>query len=269
MKARVTGHFGEWLQGRFGPDGEVALVTLPCPVLGVEVRVEDGPLGFDTDVPVMGQDGLVRFLEALGVPARGRFALRTEMIPGAGAGASTATLVALARAILGPQATEERMAAACLTCEGASDPLMLACPERHLWASRRAQVLQSTGRLPEAEIVGGLWGDPQRTDPTDVDFPDITDLFSDWVAAVEAGDLAAMAALASTSARRTTERRGPAGDPSAQIAERLGALGVARAHTGSARAMIFAPGAASERAETVLRDAGYARVIRFRTGGAG
>ena len=28
----VAGHFGEWLQGRLGPDGPVALVTLPCPV---------------------------------------------------------------------------------------------------------------------------------------------------------------------------------------------------------------------------------------------
>ena len=31
--ARVAGHFGEFLQGRLGAEGPVALVTLPCPAL--------------------------------------------------------------------------------------------------------------------------------------------------------------------------------------------------------------------------------------------
>jgi len=30
---RISGHFGELLQGRLGPQGPVALITLPCPVL--------------------------------------------------------------------------------------------------------------------------------------------------------------------------------------------------------------------------------------------
>ena len=35
---RVAGHFGELLQGRLGPSGPVALVSLPCPALWVEAR---------------------------------------------------------------------------------------------------------------------------------------------------------------------------------------------------------------------------------------
>ena len=39
---RVAGHFGELLQGRIGRDGPVALVTLPCPVLGVTASLAAG-----------------------------------------------------------------------------------------------------------------------------------------------------------------------------------------------------------------------------------
>lgn len=267
MKARVTGHFGEWLQGRMGPDGAVALVTLTCPVLGVEVDIADGALDIVSDVPVLDTARLIRFLEALGVPVRGRFTLRTGMIPGAGAGASTAVLVAIARAVLGPEAKPGRVAAACLAAEGASDPLMLAHPDRAIWASRQAKALITTGPLPKAEIVGGFWGDPLRTDPGDADFPDISDLIDAWQTAVRGGDLAKMARLSARSARRTTGRRGPVGDPVEQVAHDLGALGFARAHTGSARAVIFAPGAVPRQAGAVASEAGLTGVIRFRTGG--
>lgn len=36
-RAEVRGHFGELRQGRVGPQGQVALITLPCPVLGCTV----------------------------------------------------------------------------------------------------------------------------------------------------------------------------------------------------------------------------------------
>ncbi len=29
----IAGHLGEFVQGRLGPDGPVALLTLPCPAL--------------------------------------------------------------------------------------------------------------------------------------------------------------------------------------------------------------------------------------------
>ena len=41
VSVRVPGHFGELLQGRIGSDGPVALVTLPCPALGVTAPVQN------------------------------------------------------------------------------------------------------------------------------------------------------------------------------------------------------------------------------------
>ncbi|TMV63484.1 propanediol utilization protein, partial [Thioclava sp. BHET1] len=41
-EGRATGHFGELLQGRLGPDGPLALVTLPCPPLAARVTRDPG-----------------------------------------------------------------------------------------------------------------------------------------------------------------------------------------------------------------------------------
>ena len=102
-----------------------------------------------------------------------------------------------------------------------------------------------------------------RTNPADMDFPDVADLVERW----EGADLARRAELATQSAERTTTRRGPEGDPTKALARDLGALGWARAHTGSARALIFPPDEVPEDVESMLGDAGYQRLVRFRTGG--
>lgn len=256
----VPGHFGEWIQGRLGPDGPVVLVTLACAALcarapGTRLRPRD----------LVGSARLDAFAAALGIERRDFPDLDCDMPLGAGAGASTACLVAAARA-LGFRGTPETLARACLAFEGASDPLMYDVPDSLLWASRRAEVVRTLPAPPEAEIVGGLWGAAERTDPTDATFPDIADLVDMWVQAVGCSDLAAVAGIATESARRCTALRGP-GDPMADLARELGALGVARAHTGSARALIFAPGRAPDGAEATLREAGLDRVLRFRTGG--
>jgi hypothetical protein len=52
------------------------------------------------------------------------------------------------------------------------------------------------------------------------------------------------------------------------LARELGALGYARAHTGPARALIFAPGKVPGGAGAALQEAGLRDVLRFRTGGA-
>ena len=141
--------------------------------------------------------------------------------------------------------------------------MMWSEPDRLLWASRRAELLRQMGPVPACEIVGGLWGPPERTDPEDAGFADISDLVEAWPGA----DLAAKAALASASAQRCTEMRGPADDPMPLLAKRLGALGHARAHTGPARALIFAVGAVPDGAEEALRKAGLTDVLHFATGG--
>lgn len=257
----VAGHFGEWLQGRLGPEGPLALVTLACAARGVHAeRLGDGPLQIEGTPPVI-SDARARLLfEALGVPAGGRFTLRPDLAPGGGAGMSTAALVALAR-LVGRDGAEA--ARACLAAEGASDPLMFDHPDRLLWASRRAQVLRRLGPVPRCEILAGFWGPPLRTDPQDLLFPDIADLVEAW----DSADLAGKARLARLSAARCTALRGPSDDPTAALADHLGALGFARAHTGSARALIFAPGGVPAGAEAATASAGLTGVFRFVTGG--
>jgi len=260
LPVTVPGHFGEWIQGRMGADGPVALITLACPVLcarapGKQLRMRDH----------LDAERLGAFAIALGLGDPDWPDLDCDMPIGAGAGASTACLVASARAVGfdGPSAT---LASACLAVEGATDPLMHDAPDRLLWASRRAEVLRVLPPPPAAEIIGGFWGGPERTDPADAAFPDIADLVEFWAEATTRGDLAAIAGIATESARRCAALRGPA-DPMADLARELGALGLARAHTGSARGLIFAPEKAPDTAEATLREAGLENVLRFRTGG--
>lgn len=264
--ARVPGHFGEWMQGRLGQGGPLVLITLACPDLAVTARrVADGPLALEQERAVLAPDQAARLLGALGLPVQGRYRLHADMPPGGGAGASTAALVALARAA-GYRGTVKDLAVACLAAEGASDPLMLTRPDGALWAPREAREVQAISPPPPCDIIGGFLGPPQRTDPVDLAFPDIGDLVAAWRDA--RGDRAALAALASASAQRCTAMRGPSGDPMAALARDLGALGHARAHTGSARALIFAPGCVPLDAGAALRAAGLSGVLRFSTGGA-
>lgn len=253
----VQGHFGEWIQGRIGADGPIGLVTLPCPVLQVSAPGEH-----ETLFP---QDILARFARHLDLQALPSGVAR-NIQPGIGAGASTATLIALARAA-GFSGSPEQLAEACIAAEGATDPLMFPDPDRFLWASREGRVLQALARPPRAAILGGLWGAPKRTDAHDADFDDIADLARQWQIAAQVGHLARLAAIASDSARRCTGRRGP-GDPMAELARDLDALGFVRAHTGSARGLVFAPGGIPEHGPQVLQDAGFRDIIRFETGGA-
>jgi hypothetical protein len=174
---------------------------------------------------------------------------------------STAALVALARAAGAPA---QGIAPACLAAEGAVDPLMLDAPDRVLWASRSARVLADMPPPPRAEIVGGFWGPPETTDPADSLFPSVDDLIAAWA---QGPDLAEAARIASLSAERCTALRGPADDPTPGLVARLGALGWARAHTGSARAFLYPPGGAPDGAEEALLSAGYSHVLRFTTGG--
>lgn len=258
----VAGHFGEWLQGRLCPDGPVALVTLSCPVLTVRARqpsARNGPA-------IFGPDQVRSFLDRLHLPSDALPDIHCTMPPGAGAGASTATLVAVAR-WAGFDGAPADLARACLAVEGATDPLMLSEPDRVLWASREARVLRRMDPPPPCEILGGYWGAPARTDPKDACFADISDLVKSWAAAAADRDLATLARLATSSSDRCRDLRGPA-DPMTTLARDLGALGHVRAHTGSARGLIFAPGTLPRHGRDVLVEAGLTGVLTFATGRA-
>lgn len=255
----VAGHFGELLQGRLGEAGPVALVTLPCPALRVVLTARAGRFALHQP------DGrAIPLAEARRLfPFQARLTLRADMPLGGGAGVSTAARVALLR--LGGMDGPADLAAACHALEGATDPLMFPDPARMLWASRQGHALAVLPPLPRFDMVGGFYGPPRRTDASDSNFPDISDLAAAWPAACT--DLAAMARLATESARRCLALRGPSGDPTPALAARLGAVGWTMAHTGSARGLIFAPGTIPEGAQADLRAAGFSTITRFSLGG--
>lgn len=265
---RATGHFGEFLQGRLGPDGPVVVVTLPCPAASVAARVSPaaGLAIHGGGQRLLTPDHARRFLARLGLPARGRVTLRATMPVGGGAGASTAALVALARA-MGHDDSAVSLAMAAIATEGASDPLMFAAPERLLWASREGRTAMALPPLPAFDVLGGFAGPPERTRASDSRFPDIFDLIAPWKTAARAGNRAALARLAATSADRTLALRGGTHLPFSEIEMATGALGHAIAHTGSARALLFAPGTVPRHAAALMREAGCRRVVEFRTGG--
>lgn len=259
---RVYGHFGELLQGRIGPFGPVALVTLPCSALWAEAHLaQSRSFAIYAPQKAVSRPVLRGLLDSLGLPLQGRFALTLSMPLGGGAGASTAALLALALA--GGARRDAALEAAVLAVEGASDPLLRPAPERVLWASRHGVALADLPPLPRFEVLGGFFGPGQRTDPQDHDFPDISDLVAAW----PGPDLATMADLASQSARRTLALRGPSHDPTEALARRHGALGFCIAHTGAARGLIFAPRSVPQGAVADLRAAGFSRITQFGCGG--
>ncbi|ARC87817.1 hypothetical protein [Rhodovulum sp. MB263] len=264
--ARVAGHFGEFLQGRLGAGGPLALVTVPCPALELRaVRLPGRMPGlWQGGRPVLSRAQLMTLAARLGT-GPGRLRLRAGMPPGGGAGASTAALLATIRCLAPHALSAGEEAALCLALEGATDPLMYPAPGRLLWAPRAARVLGRLPPEPAFEVVGGFCGGGRRTDPADTAFADITDLVEAWRVTP---DPAGRARLASESARRCHALRGgPDPAPLLDLGRRLGALGVVAAHTGTAQGLLFAPGTAPSGSEAALRAAGLGQVLRFRTGG--
>ncbi|MFN3606204.1 MAG: propanediol utilization protein [Cypionkella sp.] len=263
--AQVAGHFGELMQGRIGADGPLALISLPCaalrlsatarPARGLSVHTASGG-------QIISPQRAARFLASLGLSLPARVTLRAQMPVGAGAGASTAALVALAQ-LAGWQGSPDNLARACLRAEGASDPLMLPNAERLLWASREGRVLARLPALPAFDILGGFWGPPSPTQAADLHFPDISSLLPAWIDAARSQNLDEIARLATTSAIATLQLRGPANDPSAALATALGAKGFFIAHTGSARGLIFARGGVPAGGRAMLRAAGLHGTLVF------
>ncbi|MDO6732090.1 propanediol utilization protein [Marinovum sp. 2_MG-2023] len=258
----VAGHFGEWMQGRIGCDGPVALVTLPCPALGVRLWHYPAAQGLRLYGVGLTAQQVRRFLTPLGLRLRGTIRMRALAQLGFGTGVSSARLVALAQ-LAGWRGRPLDLARACVRFEGASDPLAFAAPSRLLWASRVGDCLADLPGQPRYEILGGFWGGARWTEPQDQAFPDISDLIAPWR---QARNLPDIAALASESAARCQAMRGPEGDPTPDLARDLGALGWLRAHTGCARGLIFSPGNVPSTGAETLRAAGLRHVLQFRGG---
>lgn len=268
-ESRVSGHFGELVQGRLGPDGPVALVTLPCPVLGSTARWTPGPGPLD----FVGSDldhvrRLVRNLMAdWGVAPGGTLQVLRDGIPGAGTGSSTTDLLASLRVLAGVAGralSAEEKAQACLAIEGAVDPLMHAEPV--LFASREARVVERLPALPSLLVVGGFAGVGARTDPEDHDFPDMTAAFGLLRTALAKDDPVGLAEAARISAEANQRRNpNPAWGEVTALIPRLGALGPVVSHTGSAIGVLLPGETPPGPAEAALRGLGLSGVLSFRT----
>ncbi len=270
--ARVAGHFGELAQGRLGPGGPVALVTLPCPALVTEVRYRPAPGALVADV---GEAAKLSAAAAL-VLARvappgwgGRLEVRRAAPPGGGAGQSTADVLGTVRAVaaaFGRRFAAEEEARLCLAAEGAVDPLMHGGPGAPvLFASREARVVRSLAPLPRLRVVGGFAGPGAATEPGDDDFPPMERVFERLVAALAAGDARALAQAARASAEANQARNpNPVWGAVLAAGRRAGALGPVVAHTGSAIGLLLPADAPAEPLRAELAALGLAQVVAFK-----
>ena len=258
----VAGHFGEFLQGRIGD--RVLLASLPCPDLHVRLDLSpDEPLSVEfSGNPVLNEADILSLTQSVGETPTGRHRFTLNMPAGGGAGASTAARVAVLR-LYRPDLSPDQMAQICLRSEGAVDPLMFPGAAQMIWASRQAETVATRPKLPKGRVIGGFYGPPRRTDPADSDFAEISDLQSAWTGATT---LQKVAEISTESARRNRALRGPAEDPTFDLAKELGAIGVAVAHTGSARGLIFDPAqdVNSDRVFDTLQAVGFVGCIDFR-----
>ncbi|MFD9515808.1 GHMP kinase [Streptomyces sp. NPDC059979] len=188
-------------------------------------------------------------------PCGGELRISGDIPVGLGMGSSTSDVIAVVRAVadsyrvlLPPDAVARLAVRAELAC----DPLMLdARPV--LFAQREGRVLEVLGRrLPPLVVVGCALGGgapvdtlalPARVhDDTDVRaFERLRTLLR---RAVATGDAALLGEVATASARRGQQvLRHPEFDTLADIARRLGAVGVQIAHSGAVAGLLLDPAA--------------------------
>lgn len=272
--ASATGHWGELIQGRVGPDGPVALVTLSCPLSRAEAWFDPAPgAPLIVSGPLGGKIAARAARLALGrlgcAGLGGRLRIAGDAPPSAGAGSSTLAALTAIRSVAsacGARFSADIEAALCLAAEGASDPIMHERPMQRLWASRLGRTLAMLPPPPPMLAVGALDGPGAPTDPSDQRFAEIDDLLALYRAGAEAGDLSRVAAAATGSADRLQAiRPRPRWSELKALAERFGAEGVALAHTGSAFALLFQPARRreAEGAALALAATGFEKISRF------
>ena len=259
-------HFGEWVQGRIGSDGPLALISLVPARTFLHAQWRAG-LGLQCHAIGHGplqKSVVARFARAVGGLPPGRVLLRLPYPPGLGTGMSTAALLALA-AFSARSIAPLTLARGCVAAKGASDPIMFPQAGRLLWASREGRVLAALPPQPRAHLLAGFWGAARPTQASDQAYEDVSDLVQLWR---RGRGLGQFAALARESARRCIALRGPSDDPTDALALDLGALGWSMSHSGAARALIFAPGQVPRHGADRLREAGLPGIHLLSTSAA-
>ena len=239
---------------------------MTVPNIKHKVRVEYTPGQFEVKqkgTQSYPKEVVLKICSSLNHPSEGRFKVSLDMLEGCGLGSSTATIVAFLLSI-NPNLSPEFLAQTCIAHEGASDPLMFSEPEKLLWAPREGKIISILPKLPKITCIGGLYGAPQRTDPTDVNFPIITDLITKWkFPGKTAADLGE---ICSESSARTLKLKGHTNDPTRAVSKDLGALGFSIAHTGNVRNLIFPYNSVPERVKEYLEKVGFTHVQEFSLG---
>lgn len=262
----VCGHFGEFIQGRLGVNEPIVLITVPSNQYKVKViytkgdfKVEQKGTHFYTSSVIF---DLVKTAK---LSIHGNIHINLSMPEACGVGSSTATRVAVLRAIK-PNISMKTLVDACIKHEGASDPIMYKVPERLLWAPRTGKVLKRMPKVPKISCIGGFYGSPLKTDPFDSKFPLIGDLIDLWQLPKKTDKF--LAELCSESSERTIKYRKICDDPTKLIARKIGALGYSIAHTGNVRNFIFPFNRIPSSTEKMLADYGFRNIQQFSMGTA-
>ncbi|MBD0693873.1 kinase [Streptomyces sp. CBMA123] len=241
--ARAFGTFGELLQGAL-PDGPEFLVTLPVDRWArARFRLDpDGPLRVFPADKTKTRRVAEAMLAAIGRPAGGVLVLDGDLPVGKGMASSSADLVATVRAVgaaLGldtSPAAVERWLRPIEPTDGVMHPGVVA------FEHREVRLRERLGGLPAATVVavdeGGLLDTvafnrvPKAYSPAQR--AEYAELLAELAAAVRAGDLARVGAVATRSAvlnQRLAPKRNL--DAMLAIAARVGAEGVVCAHSGT------------------------------------
>jgi uncharacterized protein involved in propanediol utilization len=287
----ATGHCGELFQGQIG-DGtgrlRRCLMSLPCPVLFSQVTFEpalDGAISVEPRHKYKVHAVIRETLEYLNAPyLGGRAFVESNICEGKGYGSSTADCVAAVRAVADAcecDLSSEDIALLAVRAETASDNSMF--DQAVLFAHREGIVLEDYARpIPRLEVLGidtdrqgivdTLTYPPATYSPADIlAFETFT---SGLRRAIRTGDTALLGRVATACAvinqRFLTKSMFR---EIQEIATRIGALGVAAAHSGTIVSILLETGrpdleATVDRGREMLAAIGITDVLRYRTPGS-
>jgi uncharacterized protein involved in propanediol utilization len=260
------GHHGEILQGAFrvGDSVRRGLVTLPCPSYWSEatVTLEPDPVGGLSVRPAWktkARRAVAMTLDALEVKGvGGTVSIASNIAPGRGCGSSTSDVAAAVRATLralGRSVSSEGIARLAVAAEGASDATFWDRPV--LFAQRHGHVIEDyKSRLPPLEVLAFETApDGAGIDTLALPAPRygngeiraFEELRSSLRLALERSEARGIAAVATRSALINQRYLPQPGlEEIAELARRVGAIGIQVAHSGEVGGVLFEPGPSLE-----------------------
>lgn len=176
--------------------------------------------------------------------------LKSNTPSGVGYGRSTMDVLGALR-LVAPGLPPQKEVQHVLAAEGACDPLMYDMTQLPVFEPRTGVLVRYLGQLPPHILIGGHT--VHTFDPLEhTDWPDVGDLLARM-----SSDLPTLAAIATESARRAQSVIWNCHlEDMIEAGAALGALGVVRAHTGSALGWIFPPDSKVPTAVQTLQEIG-------------